>query len=51
MQTMVIKNAFYPYLLYPLNTVAYEPSPNCSSLMYASDFPNGESPCNIIIHY
>lgn len=32
------------YLLYPLKTVAYDPSPNCSSFMYASDLPNGESP-------
>lgn len=32
------------HLLNPLKTVAQEPSPSCSSLMQASDFPNGESP-------
>lgn len=26
--------------------MAYEPSPNCSNLVYPSDLPNGESPPN-----
>lgn len=29
------------YLLMPLYTVAYEPSPSCSSFSYADTFPNG----------
>lgn len=41
-----VPTIFHTYLLYPLYTMAQEPSPSGSNLIYASDLPNGESPCN-----